>query len=450
VIAWSDGEYDLIVSINPSKNTWSYHVEPGSLAPKTFRLPPLFRTSEKPPGAGELDNPLHTLRITKNGGYFGVELGGVNLLPGKPIITKMTGPGVPGFYCSDSAAEFDGVIFTIGWDEFDEYITGWGAAADGTPPGGEWRMDRDLGLEQRSHSETGRAFKGDLLDQYEFTVNVQLEELEEGKERLYGVFPVFADKDNYIKAMIDTRARELLVSGKLNGKEITPIERSLATEVVHRHLYDKSTSYRDVTSWVYGLRSESIVNGLDVRWLEGEHDHLRQTFMIPEDVMVVKYALLDRGREPNLWEDGRFYDADEPKPKQQYAGIYNPIQMRPVLGNYIGFGFYTTGSFVVNSKTGQYIRPYNPGDSLGSNEEVGSDNSESDTMSRPQDTVIKLEVESSYFFRCVKLKDRVIIELNGRPMATVEGVWPASQVGLLTDGQPAFYNGMTLYHLPEE
>jgi hypothetical protein len=250
--------------------------------------------------------------------------------------------------------------------------------------------------------------------------------------------------------MIDTRARELLVSGKLNGKEITPIERSLATEVVHRHLYDKSTSYRDVTSWVYGLRSESIVNGLDVRWLEGEHDHLRQTFMIPEDVMVVKYALLDRGREPNLWEDGRFYDADEPKPKQQYAGIYNPIQMRPVLGNYIGFGFYTTGSFVVNSKTGQYIRPYNPGDSLGSNEEVGSDNSESDTMSRPQDTVIKLEVESSYFFRCVKLKDRVIIELNGRPMATVEGVWPASQVGLLTDGQPAFYNGMTLYHLPEE
>jgi hypothetical protein len=450
IIAWSDGEYDLIVSINPSKNTWSYHIEPGNLAPKTYKLPKVFQSSEKPPEAGELDNPLYVLRITKNAGYFGVELDGINLLPGKPIITKMTGPGVPGFYCFDSAAEFDGVTYTVGWDEYDQYVTGWGAAADGSPPGGQWRMDRDLGMEQRSHSETGRAFKGDLLDQYEFTVNVQLEELEEGKDRLYGVFPVFADKNNYLKAMIDTRARELVVSGKLNGKEINPIQRSLATQVVHRHLYDKTTSYRYVTSWVYSLRSESIISGLDVRWLEGEHDHLGQTFQIPDDDMAVKYAELDRGKEPNLWDDGRFYDVDEPNPVQQYAGIFNPIRMRPVTGNYVGFGFYTSGSIVVDSSTGQYIRNYTPGESLGSNEEVSSDTSESDTVSRPQETVISLEVESSYFFRCVKLKDRVIIELNGRPMVTVEGSWPASQVGLLTEGQPAFYNGMMLYHLPVE
>jgi hypothetical protein len=75
---------------------------------------------------------------------------------------------------------------------------------------------------------------------------------------------------------------------------------------------------------------------------------------------------------------------------------------------------------------------------------------ESDTESRPQETLVTVEVESSYFFRCVKLKDKVIIELNGQPMLEVEGSWPASQVGLLTEGQPCFFNGITLMHLPAE
>lgn len=450
VVAWSDGEFDLIISINPSQKTWSYHVEPGSLAPKKYKLPPAFNFLDQPPGMKDMDNPMHQLRVTKNGGYFGVELNGIDLLPGKPIMTKMTAPGVPGFYCKNSAAEFDGVVYTIGWDEHNQYVTGWGAAADGTPSGGDWRQDRDLGIEQRSHSEIGRAFKGDLLDQYEFTLNVQLDRIEEGKERLYGVFPVFADRDNYLKAMIDTRARELVVSGKLNGREIKPVQRGLRTDVVHRHLYDKSTSYRDVTSWVYELRSESIISGMDIRWLEGEFEHLRQDFLIPADDMVVKYARLERNRKPNLWDDGHFNDADEPKPRQQLAGVHNPITIRPEEGNYVGFGFYIGGSVVVDSRTGRYLRDYTSGERLGANEEISDDSSESDTMSRPQETVITLDVESSYFFRCVKLNDRVIIELNGRPMVTIEESWPDSQVGVVTEGQPAFFNGITLMHLPPE
>ena len=450
VVAWSDGEFDLIISINPSKKSWSYHIEPGGLAPKKFKLPFAFKVQEKPPGIGELGSSMYRLRITKNGGYFSVELNGINLLPGKPIITRMTDPGVPGFYTKNSAAEFDGVIYTVGWDEYDQFVTGWGTAAAGTPAGGDWRQDKDLGIEQRSHSETGRAFKGDLLNQYEFCVNAQLEELEEGKDRLYGIFPIFADRDNYLQAMIDTRARELVVTGKLKGRDLKPIRRSLNTEVVRRHLYDKSTSYRDVTSWVYGLRSESVVSGLDIRWLEGDHDHLRQDFYIPVDDMVVKYANLKRGEEPNLWEDGRFNDADEPKPGQQQAAVHNRINIRPVLGNYVGFGFYIGGSVVVDSRTGRYIRGYTPGEELGRNEEISDDTTESDTMSRPQETVISLEVESSYFFRCVKLVDQVIIELNGRPMVSIEENWPAAQVGLITEGQPTFYNGMTLFHIPEE
>ncbi len=447
VVAWSDGEMDLIVSINPKNRTWQYHIEPGKLVPNKFRLPASFKFLEKPPGMGKTKIPAHRLRVTKNGGYFDVALDGISLTPETPIVTKATGPGTPGFYCRDSAAEFDAATYTVGWDEHDVYMTGWGAANDGTSYGGEWQQSRDLGMEQRSHSRIGRAFKGDLLDQYEFTVNAQLYEYEDGAERLYGVFPIFADKDNYVKAMIDTRERKLIVSGKLGGRELKPVVKSLKTVIPRRHLYDKSTSYRDVTSWVYELRSESIISGLDVRWLEGDFEHLRQEFLIPADEMVVRYARLTRGRKPNLWEDGRFYDADQPKPKQQYANVFNSVNIREEVGNFIGLGFYSSGIIVIDSRTGRYIRDY-AGEALGENEEISDDTAESDTMSRPQVAMVHLEVETSYFFRCVKLADRVIIELNGRPMVEIEESWPPSQVGVVTEGQPTFYNGTTLHHIP--
>ncbi|MEE9367734.1 MAG: hypothetical protein V3V05_02605 [Pontiella sp.] len=450
VIAWSDGEHDLVISFNPSARTWEYHIEPGNLSPQRFKLPKAFRFLEKPPGVKQVETPLHRLRIRKNGSYFDVSLDEIDLLPGKPIITRITDPGVPGFYCNNSNAEFGGVIFTIGWDEHDEYINGWKSAHDGTPSGGDWSQHRDLGLEQRSHSTIGRAFKGDLLEEYEFTVNVQTRQLEEGDERLYGVFPVFADQDNYLKAMIDTRSRELVVTGKRNGRDIKTVRKSLRHRIPRRHLYDKTTSYRDVTSWVYGLRSESIISALDIRWLEGDFDHLQQEFYVPADDMIVRYAKLDRGREPNLWEDGRFYDADEPKPVQQKPAVQNHVSIRPETANYVGFGLFVPSSVVVNSRTGRYIRDYTPGEELGDDEEIGDDTIESDTMSRPQETLVTVEVESSYFFRCVKLENQVIIELNGRPMVTIDEKWPPSQVGLVTEGQPSFFDGITLMHLPTE
>ena len=67
-------------------------------------------------------------------------------------------------------------------------------------------------------------------------MNVQTEELEEGDERLYGVFPVFADKDNFLQAMIDTRGRQLIVTGKLRGRELKPITKSLQHQFSRRHL----------------------------------------------------------------------------------------------------------------------------------------------------------------------------------------------------------------------
>jgi len=421
VVAYNDGKRELVVSIDPAKNSWSYRIAPGSTMSRKAKLPKGFRLV---PGA------LHRLRIVKNAGHFDVMFDHFRLTADKPITTTFTGAGVPGLFCSATSAGFDGVAYTVGWDEHGERITGWGSAADGSPAGGEWYQDNEDGLEQKRHSEPGRAFKGDLLDQYEFTVNLRTEKLEEGKERLYGVFPVFIDQQNYLKAMIDTRRRELVVSGKRRGKPIGPYAKSLKRRIPHRHLYDKATSDREVAAGLYALRSPSIITALDVRWLEGKYGRLQQEFSLPVDEMLIRYADLRDKRAPILWDDGRFCEADEPRPLAQEPGILNPLSIRPETGNHIGFAVVVSDEIDAESDPGKRLRPY--------------------YSSRPQETLVTVEVESSYFFRCVKLKDRVVIELNGQPMLVVEGAWPASQVGLLTEGQPCFFDGIMLMHLPKE
>jgi len=422
VVAYSDGERDLVISLNPAEHTWTYRLEPGSLEPDRFKLPKQFRWKEAPPGVVVEANPLHRLRVTKNAGDFEVMLDGFKLTP-KPIKTQLFDPAVPGLYCRNMAVEFDGVTYTVGWDEHGEHIAGWGAAANGTLPGGEWRLHEENGLEQKRYSDVGRVFKGDLLDQYEFTVNARTRKLEEGKMRLYGVFPVFAGADNYLKAMIDTHNRELVVSGIRDGQPVGPFVKSLARRIPHRHLHDQKTAYRDVAAWIYRLRSESIVEGLEIRWLAGEYAALQQEFFIPLGDIAIRYARLPNEHEPMLWRDGRFRAADEPKPQIQQPGILNAHIIRPETGSHVGFGIYDSS----------------PDDA---NFEVSS------IMSRPQETLVNVAVESSYFFRCVKLKDRVIIELNGQSMLEIEGEWPPSQVGLLTEGQPCFFDGIMLMHLP--
>ncbi len=139
-------------------------------------------------------------------------------------------------------------------------------------------------------------------------------------------------------------------------------------------------------------------------------------------------------------KEGDIYDTDTLKTLPQRSGILNPISIRPVIGNHIGLGFYPFSFAVKGRET-----------PAGSGEVIRYDTLLlPESRSRPRETLVTVEVETSYFFRCVKLKDRVVIELNGQPMLTVEGAWPASQVGLFTEGQACSFDGITLMHLPTE
>lgn len=443
VVAYGDGEQQLLVGINPARHSWEYRIVPGGSMPKRFRLPAGFKWAQNPPGFEGGVAPMHRLRIVKNGGYFDVMLDDFKLTDDHPIITDLTGAGVPGLFGLQGGVGFDGVTYTAGWDEYDAYITGWGSAADGTRSGGEWQHRKAFGLEQTRAAGVGRAFKGDLLDQYEFTVNARADTLA-GPGKRYGVFPVYADRQNYLKAEVDTHGRKLIVSGKLDGKEVGPYEKSLARRIPHHHLYDKLTDYLDVAAWIYALRSRSVVSGFDIRWLEGRNLHLQQEFFVPAEDLIVRYATMRRG--PDRAVDTGFYDTDQSRPAIQRPGVLNHIDIRPVTGNHVGFGFY---DFVASLAPRIEPGATEPGTPAGLGEIIVHNAvGPLGDMARPQETLVCVEVESSYFFRCVKLKDRVVIELNGQPMLEVEGAWPPSQVGLLTDGQPCSFDGITLMHLP--
>jgi len=454
IVAFSDGKTELHILMNQTRRNWSYCIEPGnSLSEKTFSLPRGFQFLDSHPMVKMKAQPFHRLRVTKNGGNFSVMLDEISLTGDHPIQTKLFGAGLPGLICRNSAAMFDGVIYTIGWDEFDENITGWRFEEEGFETHGDWRLSKN-GLEQKKHSGMAIALKGDRMASYEFTVNARTPELSDRKGEAYGVFPVFIDKDNYLQALINPYERKLVVTGKSNGAEIGPWEAQLARRIPRRHLYDDGTPYKDIVAWTYALRSESIVSGVEVRWMEGKFKHLREEYFVPDDLVHVTYATIrDDDYDVILWNDGRFEDADVPKPLTQQPGILNRISFRPEKATHVSFGIYDidTVRIVVDSATGQFKRYYEPGSFVAPDEEVqyADDYDFSSDKGRPQDVLLDVELESSYFFRCVKLSDRVIIQLNGAPALTINGSWPPAQVGLITVNQPCFFNGITCMHYPE-
>ncbi|RKX39568.1 MAG: hypothetical protein DRP64_14070, partial [Verrucomicrobia bacterium] len=82
----------------------------------------------------------HKIRVTKNSNRFDVRIDDM-IPPGFSIVnTGFTEAGLPGIYTDHTAAAFDGIIYTIGWDEFDAGTTGWGDNVNGVPVVGSWSV----------------------------------------------------------------------------------------------------------------------------------------------------------------------------------------------------------------------------------------------------------------------------------------------------------------------
>ena len=54
-----------------------------------------------------------------------------------------------------------------------------------------------------------------------------------------------------------------------------------------------------------------------------------------------------------------------------------------------------------------------------------------------------VHMPGTFNLRAVKLDDRVILFVNGQQRLSIDGNWPASQVGLITENASGSFSGMT-------
>jgi GH43 family beta-xylosidase len=185
VIAWQADENNLLkITLDAHAKKWHYLlVRNGAREAHEFPLPPDFRAGV-----------YHTIAVFKNHSAFYVLIDNIPA-PQKPVIeTDFTSRGLPGI-CSDSqGAEFDGITYTVGWDEYGGNIRGWEESAD----------------------VKGLHLKGDLLDSYE--LSMQLSAGAGGQKS--SIYPIYVSKDNFLRVDIDYAERKISVSGKNKGKTV--------------------------------------------------------------------------------------------------------------------------------------------------------------------------------------------------------------------------------------
>lgn len=181
---------------------------------------------------GKLDYGVyHKIRVERNGSVFRVWIDDI-LPPGfSNIQTTINDAGVPGIYSDHAAAVYDGIIYTIGWDEYDSGITGWGNGLNDNTQIGTWTVNAD-GIAVTSDS--GNIYKGDPMEAYEFTAHLYKTGT---TENLMGVFAVAIDQNNFLRAYFDLNANTFVVDGKQNGQFLS----TQTVSVIDKQAYNLRT-----------------------------------------------------------------------------------------------------------------------------------------------------------------------------------------------------------------
>jgi len=220
IIAWEDGrENALYVGLNRPENVWFWVCRQGFVVrTESFPLPDRFNW-----------NGWHHLTAVKNGQMVEVLLDGVPAPGIHCIPAEGCGAGRPGLATRNGSAAFDGAVYSIGWDEVDGGIRGWTNAACGTSASGVWGAT-DGGLLAEPKEREARAFKGDLTEEGEFSVQVRPEQ--GGAVAECGMYAVYADENNFVRVAMNGDLNRVTVTGKNGG---APIPEQSAAIVPRQH-----------------------------------------------------------------------------------------------------------------------------------------------------------------------------------------------------------------------
>ncbi|MDR1203829.1 MAG: family 43 glycosylhydrolase [Tannerellaceae bacterium] len=352
----------------------------GDYTEDTFALPADFRFGV-----------YHTIRVERNGMVYTVWIDEMPA-PGKSVFqTASALPCTPALFALKGESLFDGITYTRGWDETDRAINGWGSSSSGTASQGVYTV---LPTGIRVASGDFEAFKGDLLSQYEFSLQVS-NPADQGKT---GIYPIYIDAQNYVKAGLDYVNQQLSVQVRQKGKMI--LEKTYPLE--NRKTLYADMKYTDFIEKRYTFPYPAWINALFLnRTIYGNpQQHVENMF----DKVSVEY----------LWEN----------------------KWRPIVGTSL-------------------IDPNHPGFNRMDFQPIHVEalrftNKQPDDL---QSYIYRIQVnqlfQSSYNLRAVKTKDSLRLFVDGEEIASVPTISGKSQVGLFSaDCQPSF-NGLMLYEIPE-
>lgn len=194
VVAWDNGEgAALRIALDRAHRTLAYSLcGNGKITERTEALPEAFNW-----------HGPHALRVENNGGKFSIWLDRARMNFRQPVIEDCS-EGTAALFAEGCAASFESFMLTRGWDECGGASHGWrdarGQARKENPAEG-------LLLEPR---ET--VFKGDLREQYEFSVQIR------GNG---GVYPLYVDENDFLLAEVDEIFSRIRLTGKRNGEAMT-------------------------------------------------------------------------------------------------------------------------------------------------------------------------------------------------------------------------------------
>ncbi len=307
----------------------------------------------------------HHLRIERNGGCLKIWLDEIPT-PGKHVFAEALPAeeaGVPGVFDETKSALFEGATYTIGFDDVHFQL-----------------------------SENEELLKGDFLNDYEFSF--QLSGLS-GQDKA-GSYPVYVDKDNYVKAQFDGITRMLEVTAVKKGKTAWKKEFPLGCL---QTLYP-DVKYTDFIEKGYRFAAPAW---LDTLYLNRHEAGNKSEFA---DDMFGKFDI-------EYLNGGEWHPIENKDRGIAEHPAYNYCTFTPVKAEGIRFI-----------------------------------NKEAEDLERH---IYKIGVhelwKESYNFRALRRADKLYLFVDGRELGALDIRYPASRIGFCSEGGSPVYSGTLYYHV---
>lgn len=358
VIAWwKDIDNCVYVGLDAKNQSWYLRTRiAGNENKESYALPENFRWGV-----------YHHLRIERNGGCLKIWLDEIPA-PGKHLFAEVIPVeevGIPGVFDKTKAALFEGATYTIGFD--------------------------DVHLQLSGNEEL---LKGDFLNDYEFSF--QLSGLSE--QSRVGSYPVYVNKDNYVKAQFNgvTRMLEVIIveKGKIIWKKDFSLKymQSVYPDVKYTDFVEKNCRFETPT-W------------MDTIYLHRHEVGNKAGFV---DDMFSKFDI-------EYLNSGEWHPIESKDRGIAGHPAYNYLTITPVKAEGI--------RFINKDAEDLEYHIYKIG-------------------------VHKL-LKESYNFRTVRRGDKLYLFVDGKELDTLDIRYPASRIGFCSENGTPVYNGILYYHIEQ-